>query len=71
MTEKYDRDVPKNLPDEIKELITDILWGGDNIYACLALAEACCRLQREQDYNQYTGVCHELKESSPLIVSKV
>jgi hypothetical protein len=58
-----------NLPPSIE----DMLANGNNDWMSLRelayeIAHEACRLQREADWQQYSGCCHELLESSLLIV---
>jgi len=65
--------IPPELPDTLKELITEIVWGSDNVETCLCLAREACRLQREADISNGWISHYDYADglrATPLVVPK-
>lgn len=56
----------QDLPERLEQLVYAVILN-QRMFIEQVAAEAC-RLQREQDYRQYSGECNEALESSKLIV---
>lgn len=45
----YADGVPEYLPHAIKDKITDIVWGSDNVTNAVELVRLACKMQRDAD----------------------